>query len=81
VKPLRDGTPWLWTLAYGRHEAATHGYEPTREAGMSLISPNVRNRGQAGKHLLPTSFSQFDPTTDLGPRGRCTVPGYPPVEA
>jgi hypothetical protein len=40
---------------------------------MSLISPNVRNRGQAGKHLLPTSFSQFDPTTDLGPMGRRTV--------
>ena len=39
----------------------THGYVPTREAGMSLISLNVRNRGQAGNVMLATSFSQFDP--------------------
>jgi hypothetical protein len=34
VKPLRDGTPWLWTLDFGHHEdrTPTHGYEPTREA-------------------------------------------------
>ena len=38
----------------------THGYVPTREAGMSLISLNVRNRGQAGNVMLATSFSQFD---------------------
>jgi hypothetical protein len=31
-----EGLP---TLAYGQHEerTPTHGYEPTREAGMSLI--------------------------------------------
>jgi hypothetical protein len=31
------GTPWLWTLAFGRHEGRTptHGYEPTREAAMT----------------------------------------------
>ena len=39
----------------------THFYEPTREAGMSFISLNVRNRGQAGNVMLATSFSQFDP--------------------
>jgi hypothetical protein len=38
----------------------THGYEPTREAGMSLISLNVRFQGQPGPHLLAVSFSQFD---------------------
>jgi hypothetical protein len=39
----------------------THGYAPTHEAGMSLISLNVRNRGQPGPNLLAVSFSQFDP--------------------
>src|SRR5215472_9906072 len=34
------GQPWLWTLAYGRHEdhTPTHGYEPTREAAMAIAS-------------------------------------------
>ena len=40
----------------------THGYEPTREAAMSLISLNVRFQGQRGPHLLAVSFSQFDPS-------------------
>ena len=32
------GKPWMWSLAYGQHEdrTPTHGYEPTREAAMSL---------------------------------------------
>jgi hypothetical protein len=32
-----EGTPWLWTLAFGQHEdrTPTHGYEPTREAAMA----------------------------------------------
>jgi hypothetical protein len=53
----------MWTLAFGHHEdrTPTHGYEPTREGGMGLISLNVRNRGQLGPHLLAVSFSQFDP--------------------
>jgi hypothetical protein len=61
------GSPGMRTLAYGHHEdrTPTHGYEPTREAGMSLISLNVRNRGQPGKHMLAVSFSQFDPEADL----------------
>src|SRR5437667_12469267 len=39
----------------------THGYAATREAGMSVISLNVRFQGQPGPHLLAVSFSQFDP--------------------
>jgi hypothetical protein len=29
-----EGTPWLWTLAFGQHEdrTPTHGYEATRAA-------------------------------------------------
>jgi hypothetical protein len=46
----------MWTLAFGHHEdrTPTHGYAPTREAGMSLISLNVRFQGRArrpGKNL------------------------------
>jgi hypothetical protein len=49
----------------------THGYELTREAGMSLISLNVRFQGQPGPHLLATSFSQFDPKLPIGGRFCC----------
>jgi hypothetical protein len=38
----------------------THGYEATREGAMSLISLNVRFRGQPGSHLLAVWL-------DLGP--------------
>jgi hypothetical protein len=37
------GTPWMWTIAYGNHEAnhedrtPTHGYEATREAAMQAF--------------------------------------------
>jgi hypothetical protein len=50
------------SLAFGHHEdrTPTHGYEPTREAAMSLISLNVRNRGQAGKHMLATNRARPD---------------------
>ena len=39
-----EGTPWLWTLAFGQHEdrTPTHGYERTREAAMA--SPANRSR-------------------------------------
>jgi hypothetical protein len=42
-----EATPWMWTLAFGHHEdrTPTHGYEPTREAGMSLISPECPQSG------------------------------------
>jgi hypothetical protein len=38
----------------------THSYAATREAGMGLISLNVRFQGQPGKLMLAVSFSQFD---------------------
>jgi len=43
MKPLRDGTPWLWTLAFGHHEdrTPTHDYEPTREAAMAAFRQDL----------------------------------------
>jgi len=34
-----EGSPWLWTLAFGHHEdrTPTHGYEATREAAMAAF--------------------------------------------
>jgi hypothetical protein len=34
------GSPWLWTLGYGRHKDRTpiFGYEPTREAAMAAFA-------------------------------------------
>jgi hypothetical protein len=38
------GTPWMWTLAFGPHEARspTHGYEATREAAMAAFAKSWR---------------------------------------
>jgi hypothetical protein len=35
-----EGTPWLWTLAFGHHEdrIPTHGYAGTREAAMMAFA-------------------------------------------
>ena len=39
-----EGTPWLWTLAFGHHEdrTPTHGYEPTREDAMAAFARSWR---------------------------------------
>ena len=39
-----EGTPRLWTLAFGYHEdrTSTHGYEPTREAAMAAFAKSWR---------------------------------------
>jgi hypothetical protein len=39
-----EGTPWLWTLAYGHHRDRwpTHGFEATREAAMAAFAKSWR---------------------------------------
>jgi hypothetical protein len=39
-----EGTPWLWTLAYGhrRDRRPTHGYEATREAAIAAFAKSWR---------------------------------------
>jgi len=39
-----EGTPRMWTLAFGHHEdrTPTHGYEPTREAAMAAFAQSWR---------------------------------------
>jgi hypothetical protein len=39
-----EGTPWLWTLAFGHHEdrTPTHGYKTTREAAMAAFAKSWR---------------------------------------
>jgi hypothetical protein len=39
-----EGTPWLWTLAYGYHEDRTpiHDYEAMREAAMAAFAKSWR---------------------------------------
>jgi hypothetical protein len=34
-----EGSPWMWTLAYGHHEdrSPTHGYAATREEAMAAF--------------------------------------------
>jgi hypothetical protein len=38
------GSPWMWTLAFGRHEDRTpaHGYAATREAAMTAFAKSWR---------------------------------------
>ena len=45
-----EGTPWLWTLAYGQHEdrTPTHGYEATREAAMVAFATPMKPVINAG---------------------------------
>jgi hypothetical protein len=39
-----EGSPSMWTLAYGHHKdrTPTHGYEPTREAAMAAFAKSWR---------------------------------------
>jgi hypothetical protein len=39
-----EGTPWMWTLAYGQRKdrSPTHGYEATREAAMAAFAKSRR---------------------------------------
>jgi hypothetical protein len=39
-----EGSPWLWTLAFGHHEdrTPTHGYAATREAAMAAFAKSWR---------------------------------------
>jgi hypothetical protein len=39
AKAAPEGTPWMWTLAFGYHEdrLLTHGYAPTREDAMAAF--------------------------------------------
>ena len=39
-----EGTPWMWTLAFGHHEdrTPTHGYAATREAAMAAFAKSWR---------------------------------------
>ena len=39
-----EGTPWLWTLAYGHHgeRKPAHGCEATREATMAAFAKSWR---------------------------------------
>ena len=44
VHAAPEGSPWMWTLAFGYHEdrTPTHGYEPTREAAMAAFAKSWR---------------------------------------
>jgi len=39
-----EGTPWLWTLAFGHHKdrTPTRGYESTREAAIAAFAKSWR---------------------------------------
>ena len=40
VHPAPEGSPWMWTLAFGHHEdrTPTHGCEPTHEPAMATFT-------------------------------------------
>jgi hypothetical protein len=46
VHAAPEGTPWLWTLAFGHQEdrTPTHGYEETREATMAAFAKSWRRQ-------------------------------------
>jgi len=40
VQAAPEGSPWMWTLAYGHHEDRwpIYCYEPTREAAIAAFT-------------------------------------------
>jgi hypothetical protein len=44
VHAAPEGSPWMWTLAFGHHEdrTPTHGYAPTREAARAAFAKSRR---------------------------------------
>jgi hypothetical protein len=44
VHAAPEGSPRMWTLAFGHHEdrTPTHGYESTREAAMAAFAKSWR---------------------------------------
>jgi hypothetical protein len=44
VHAAPEGSPWMWTLAFGHHEdrMPTHGYAATREAAMTAFGKSWR---------------------------------------
>jgi integrase len=46
VHAAPEGSPWMWTLAFGHHEDSTptYGYEPTREAAMAAFAKSWRRK-------------------------------------
>ena len=44
VHAAPEGSPWMWTLAFGQHEdpTPTHGYAATREAAMAAFAKSWR---------------------------------------
>jgi hypothetical protein len=49
VHAAPEGSPWMWTLAFGHHEDRwpTHGYEPTRETAMAAFRKRLAAGAQA----------------------------------
>ena len=56
VHAAPEGSPWMWTLAFGHHEdrTTTHGYEPTREAAMT----HSRRAGGGSEAILTLRVKQ-----------------------
>ena len=44
VHAAPEGSPWMWTLAFGHHKDRTpiYGYEATREAAMAAFAKSWR---------------------------------------
>jgi hypothetical protein len=53
-----EGTPWLWTLAYGQYEdrTPTQGYEATREAATATFAKSWP--GRCGRAMGTKNFCQ-----------------------
>jgi len=44
VHAAPEGTPWMWTLAFGHHEdrTPTYGYAASRETAMAAFAESWR---------------------------------------
>src|SRR5262249_40578658 len=88
VHAAPEGSPWMWTLAFGYHEdrTPTHGYEPTREGAMAAFAKSWRREqlwserttvllARTIHHWKWRGLMNVNKTTTRYDSSRCLLPG------
>jgi len=78
VHAAPEGSPWMWTLAFGHHEdrTPTHGYEPTREGRDGGVreelarakQTTLESKPERGRRSVEAGARRAAPHQRRGPR-------------
>ena len=74
VQAAPEGSPWMWTLAYGHHEDRwpIYCYEPTREAAIAIVHEELTAGVVLGRSAFggkPENMCSFRALPPLTPSG------------